>query len=59
VPTLAAVIELYNRGGIDRPSRDDAVHQLGLPENEQEDLIAFLRTLTEAPERMAFPELPR
>jgi cytochrome c peroxidase len=59
VPTLAAVVELYNRGGIDRPSRDDAIHQLGLPENEQEDLIAFLYTLTGAPERVAFPELPR
>ena len=59
VPTLAAVVELYNLGGIDRPSRADEVHQLGLPESEQADLIAFLRTLTGAPQRFTFPELPR
>ena len=59
VPTLAAVVELYNRGGIDRPSRDDAVHQLGLPESEQQDLIAFLQTLTGAPQHFDFPQLPR
>jgi cytochrome c peroxidase len=59
VPTLADVIALYNRGGIDRPSRADEIHQLGLPENEQEDLVAFLGTLTSAPERVVFPDLPR
>jgi cytochrome c peroxidase len=58
VPTLADVIALYNRGGIDRPSRADEIHQLGLPENEQKDIIAFLRTLTGVPERVAFPDLP-
>jgi cytochrome c peroxidase len=59
VPTLEAVVELYDRGGIDRPSRADEVHQLGLPEGEKADLIAFLRTLSGKPEAVSFPELPR
>jgi cytochrome c peroxidase len=59
VPTLAAVIALYNGGGIDRPSRADEVHQLDLLDTERADLVAFLQTLTGSPERFAFPELPR
>ena len=46
VPTLAAVIELYDRGGIDRPSRADPIHPLHLTEAEKADLLAFLGTLT-------------
>src|SRR6185437_4238334 len=46
VPTLEAVIDLYNRGGIDRPSRSELISPLGLTEDEKSDLIAFLKTLT-------------
>lgn len=59
VATLAAVIELYNRGGIDRPSRAPEIHRLGLTENEKNDLIAFLQTLTGEPRSFSFPSLPR
>lgn len=46
VPTLAAVIELYDRGGIDRPSRADAIRLLHLTKAEKTDLLAFLGTLS-------------
>lgn len=59
LPTLAAVIDLYNRGGIDRPSRDDEIHQLNLTQSEKSDLIAFLQTLSGKPKDVALPTLPR
>ena len=59
VPTLDAVIDLYDRGGVDRPSRAEEIHPLGLTKDEKADLIAFLHTLNGRPERIAFPELPR
>jgi cytochrome c peroxidase len=59
VPTLEAVIDLYNRGGIDRPSRAEEIHPLSLTDSEKADLIAFLRTLNGAPESVSFPALPR
>jgi cytochrome c peroxidase len=57
--TLGDVIDLYNRGGIDRPSRDDAIHQLNLPPSDKSDLIAFLETLNGTPKPFAVPTLPR
>jgi cytochrome c peroxidase len=59
VPTLQAVIELYDRGGIERPSRAEEIHRLGLTETEKGDLIAFLQTLNGTPELVSFPALPR
>jgi cytochrome c peroxidase len=59
VPTLAAVIDLYDRGGIDRPSRAVEIHPLGLSSAEKADLIAFLETLTGRPDLVPSPVLPR
>jgi cytochrome c peroxidase len=59
VPTLEDVIDLYDRGGIERPSRAEEIHPLALTMDEKADLIAFLHTLNGTPERVAFPELPR
>ena len=59
LPTLEDVIDLYNRGGIDRPSRDDEIHQLNLPESEKADLIAFLQTLSGKPKDVPVPTLLR
>jgi cytochrome c peroxidase len=59
VPTLEAVINVYDRGGIDRPSRAAEIHPLGLTQDEKADLITFLHTLDGAPERVFIPELPR
>lgn len=46
VPTLAAVIELYDRGGIERPSRSRSIKPLHLTAAERADLLAFLGTLS-------------
>ena len=59
VPTLAAVIDLYNRGGIKRPSRAEDIHPLGLSEQEKADLIAFLGTLSAPAQVVAIPDVPR
>jgi cytochrome c peroxidase len=57
--TLSEVIDLYNRGGIDRPSRDDEIHQLNLPQSDKADLVAFLQTLDGVQKPFAVPPLPR
>ena len=44
--TLEEVIDLYDKGGIDRPSRSVLIFPLHLSQSEKGDLIAFLRTLT-------------
>lgn len=59
VPTLQAVIELYDRGGIDRPSRDVKIRPLELSDEEKADLVAFLRTLDGVAEPVSIPMLPR
>jgi cytochrome c peroxidase len=59
LPTLEAVIDLYDRGGIDRPSRAEEIHPLGLSVEEKADLIAFLGTLTGANQPVSLPVLPR
>jgi cytochrome c peroxidase len=59
VPTLEAVIDLYDRGGIERPSRSDLISPLNLSKAEKADLIAFLHTLNGAPEPVLLPTVPR
>ena len=59
VPTLSAVIDLYDKGGIDRPSRATEIYPLGLSNVEKVDLIAFLETLTGRPNLVPSPILPR
>ncbi len=59
VPTLEAVIDLYDKGGIARPSRSELIRPLGLTAGEKADLIAFLRTLTSPPQPIEPPTPPR
>jgi cytochrome c peroxidase len=56
---LDAVVDLYDRGGIERPSRAEEIKRLGLTAAEKSDLIAFLATLNGTPEPVSFPALPR
>jgi cytochrome c peroxidase len=58
-PTLQVVIDLYDRGGIERPSLDEEIDPLGLTADEKVDLVAFLQTLNGKPEAVQIPELPR
>ncbi len=59
VATLAKVIDLYDKGGIDRPSRSELIKPLHLTAEEKTDLIAFLKTLTAPPAPIVVPVLPR
>ncbi|MET0867175.1 MAG: cytochrome c peroxidase [Pseudorhodoplanes sp.] len=47
IETLRDVLKHYVKGGIDRPSRSPQMVAISLSEAEQDDLIAFLETLTE------------
>lgn len=44
--SLAEVIAFYNAGGISNPLLDPQIRPLGLNENEQTELLAFLQSLT-------------
>ena len=57
--TLEQVVEHYNTGGIDRPSRSELIKPLSLTDQEKADLIAFLKTLTSNLSHTAMPVLPR
>jgi cytochrome c peroxidase len=57
--TIEEVIDLYDRGGIDRPSRAKQIRPLQLTASEKTDLVSFLRTLTSAPKPTPVPVLPR
>jgi len=59
IPTLEAVVDVYDTGGISRPSRSELIHPLGLTADEKRDLIAFLQTLTGEPKPFAVPVFPR
>ena len=57
--TLEQVVEHYDRGGVERPSRSDLMKPLGLTTQEKADLVAFLKTLTSELDPTAVPVLPR
>jgi len=44
--SLEAVVAFYNRGGGDHPNKSALMEPLGLSEDEQADLVAFLEALT-------------
>ena len=57
-PTLEAVVQFYNKGGIPNSNLDPLIKPLGLSETEQKDLIAFLNALTGYEPIVAPPQLP-
>lgn len=59
VTTLDAVVEHYDKGGIERPSRSDLMKPLRLSTQEKFDLVAFLNTLTSTLVPTTVPILPR
>ena len=59
VPTLEAALDLYNRGGIARPSRAERIRPLDLSRQEKTDLIAFLQTLNGTLQPVSVSALPR
>jgi len=59
IATIDAVIDHYNDGGINRPSRSALIQPLGLTKQEKSDLVAFLKTLTSDMDPTIVPTLPR
>lgn len=59
VKDLQAVVDLYSRGGINRPSRSAQIAPLHLSEAEKQELIAFLNTLTSPNRPSSVPTFPR
>lgn len=59
IATLQGVVDLYDRGGIDRPSRSAQIVPLHLTDREKKELIAFLETLTSPGKPFPAPQLPR
>jgi cytochrome c peroxidase len=57
--TLEQVVDHYDKGGVDRPSRADLMKPLGLTSQEKSDLVAFLKTLTSELNPTSVPVLPR
>lgn len=45
--TLMDVVEHYNSGGENHPNKSELVKPLGLSQQEKEDLVAFLKSLTD------------
>jgi cytochrome c peroxidase len=46
IPTLEAVVEFYDRGGIPHSGLDPLIVPLGLVDREKAALVAFMRSLT-------------
>jgi len=59
IPTLEAVVEQYDQGGVDRPSRSELIRPLGLTAQEKKQLVVFMQTLTSEPDPTTVPVLPR
>lgn len=58
--TLEEVIELYDRGGVERrPSLSPEIKPLALTSAEKKDLVAFLEALTSQDAEVRVPTLPR
>jgi cytochrome c peroxidase len=57
-PTLEAVVEFYNTGGIANPNLDPLIKPLGLNDAEKKDLVAFLKALTGPEPIITSPPLP-
>lgn len=57
-PTLAAVVELYDRGGVPNPNLDPMMLPLALTDREKADLVAFLEALTGPVAPVTAPTLP-
>lgn len=58
LPDMNAVIDHYDKGGLQRPSLSADMRPLNLSDREKDDLIAFLKTLDGEDQRIVVPRLP-
>lgn len=59
VRELADVVEFYDRGGVKNPTLDVMIVPIGLTDDEQNDLIAFMEALTGSLPTIDRPALPK
>ena len=59
IRTLEDVVEHYDRGGVDRPSRSDLIVPLGLTAQDKLDLVEFLKSLSSSLTPTTVPVFPR
>jgi cytochrome c peroxidase len=57
--TLAEVMELYDKGGVQNANLDPRMRPVGFTGTEEEDLIAFMESLTGTLPTIAKPALPK
>ena len=59
--TLEAVVDFYNKGGIDNPQRDEEIVPLKLTDQQKADLIKFLKEGLSSPDypEIAPPKFPQ
>ena len=57
--TLREVVDHYDRGGVDRSNLSPEVRPLNLGEQDKQDLVAFLRSLTSRRADFSVPQLPQ
>lgn len=57
--TLEAVVEHYDRGGDVKDNLSPNIKPLQLTSQEKSDLVAFMKSLTGVPLKLAAPQLPR
>jgi cytochrome c peroxidase len=57
--TLRDVVEHYARGGDDRANVSESVKPLNLSEQDKDDLVAFMKSLTGQRTAVALPHLPQ
>lgn len=58
VPSLMAVVEHYDRGGMQRPSLSPEMKPLNLSETEKQELVEFMLTLNGDNPPVRIPSLP-
>jgi cytochrome c peroxidase len=56
--TLEQVVAHYDKGGIPNPALDKDIKKLNLTDQEQKDVVAFLKALTGTPVPVELPRLP-
>ena len=57
--TLMDVVEHYNRGGEVKTNLSPNMKELNLSKQEKSDLVAFMKTLSSSPIKVAMPTLPK
>lgn len=58
IASLRGVIRFYVSGGVERPSRSPDLHPISLSKQQQQDLLAFLESLTSDNTDVSMPILP-